>query len=171
MSQQHDTTPISVAAFIGRSSCPPPSLPCQILQLAPLPLVALLRPSCLVGCLVARWPLSASQLAPPALIVPSICWLLRGIFCDACRLGFPPPLITPPPPLVIPLWFFGWLLCHVAWHPGLPPPRVVPLRPSCMFGCFVAMTGALATFPPPLVARLLGITTTCCANVPLLFLG
>ncbi len=51
----------------------------QIFQLAHLPLVIPSRPSCLVGCCVAWWPPSASQLAAPPLVVPSVCWLPCGI--------------------------------------------------------------------------------------------
>ncbi len=96
------------------------SLPLLLrLRLAPPPLVAPLRPPCLVGCHVDQ------------------------------RTGLPPPLVVPPPSAaascctVVPL-LFGWLLCFhglpppLRWclclllHPsvcwlGLPPPLVVPL--------------------------------------------
>ncbi len=38
------------------ASCMPPSPLCQIPQLASPPFVALLSPTCSVGCCVARWP-------------------------------------------------------------------------------------------------------------------
>ncbi len=50
--------------------CMPPSPLCRNPQPAPPPFVALLRPTCSVGCRVARWPPSASQPAPPPLFTP-----------------------------------------------------------------------------------------------------
>jgi hypothetical protein len=52
------------------ASCLPSCPLCRIPQPAPPPFVALLRPTCSVGCRVARWPPSASQLAPPPLVTP-----------------------------------------------------------------------------------------------------
>ncbi len=109
------------------ASCLPPFLLCRIPQPAPPTFVALLHPTCSVGCRVARWPPSASQPAPPPLFTPlhllvvvSRCVTLSG------ALAFPPPLITPPP-LVAPL-LFGWLSRHVAWRPGLSPPPIAVLK-------------------------------------------
>ncbi len=52
------------------TSCLQPSLLFQIPQPAPPPFVALLHPTCSVGCCVARWPPSASQPAPLPLFMP-----------------------------------------------------------------------------------------------------
>jgi hypothetical protein len=48
------------------TSCLPSSLLCRIPQPAPPPFVALLHPTCSVGCRVARWP-------PSALQYPAVC--------------------------------------------------------------------------------------------------
>jgi hypothetical protein len=127
----------------------PPSPLCRIPQPAPPPFVALLCPTCSVGCHVARWPPSASQPAPPplftplqSLVVASHCVTLSG------TLAFPPPLIKPPP-LVAPL-LFGWLSRRVAWRPSLSPPSIavfeMPLLSSSTSSPSVA---AAASSPSP----------------------
>ncbi len=117
----------SVAALVSHSSYLLPFPPCQILQLAGLPLIAPSHPSCMVGCcVIARWPPSASQPAPLLLAAPSVCWLPHGIPRDVCCLGLPPPLIKPlhifallHPPLV---WLVVASHCPVPW---LPPPLLL----------------------------------------------
>ncbi len=109
------------------ASCMPPSPLFRIPQPAPPPFVALLRPTCSVGCRVARWPPSASQPAPPPLFTPlhSLVVASRRVTLSGA-LASPPPLITPPP-LVAPL-LFGWLSRRVAWRPGLSPPPIAVLE-------------------------------------------
>jgi hypothetical protein len=77
--QQNLQQRISVATLVGHSSYLLPSPPCQILQLACLPLINPSHPSCLVGCCVARWPPSISQPGAPPLVMHSVCWLSCGI--------------------------------------------------------------------------------------------
>jgi hypothetical protein len=115
------------------------------LQLAHPPLVALLHPSCLVGCcVIAQWPPSASQPAPPPLVVPSVCCVLHGVSHDACCLSLPPPLIMSlhifallHPPLV---WLVVASRCPAPW---LPPPLL--LCRHTPFGVWRTTT----MWPPP----------------------
>jgi hypothetical protein len=137
------------------ASCLPPSPLCRIPQPTPPPFVALLRPTCSVGCHGARWPSSASQPAPlplftplHSLVVASCCVTLSG------TLAFPPPLITPPP-LVAPL-SFGWLLRHVAWRPGLSPPPIAVLEmPLSSSSTSLLSVAAAASSPSPSPSPLL----------------
>ncbi len=75
------------------ASCMPPSPLCRIPQPAPPPFVALLRPTCSIGCRVARWPPSASQPAPPPLFMP-LHLLVVALRCVAshCLAHWPLPL-------------------------------------------------------------------------------
>jgi hypothetical protein len=80
-----------------------------------------LHSTCSVGCCVARWPPSTSQLAPPPLFTPLRLLVVASDYITLSgALASPPPLIIPPP-LVAPL-LFGWLSHCVAWRPGLSPP-------------------------------------------------
>ncbi len=72
------------------ASCMPPSPVCRIPQPVPPPSVALLRPTCSVGCRVARWPPSASQPAPPPLFTP-LHLLVVALRHIVWRLGLPSP--------------------------------------------------------------------------------
>jgi hypothetical protein len=103
----------------------------------------------LVQLVVAQWPPFASQPAPPPLFMPlhllvvaSHCVTLSG------ALAFPPPLIMPLP-LVAPL-LFGWLLGHVAWHPGLSPPPIAVLEmPLSLSLTSLPSVAAVASSPTP----------------------
>jgi hypothetical protein len=104
------------------SSCMPPSLLCRIPQPAPPPFVALLRPTCSVGCRVSRWPPSASQPAPQPLFTP-----LHSLVVAPRRLASH---------------------CLAPW-PSLPlSSRLrLSLRPSRSVGCHVVLPGAPASLP------------------------
>jgi hypothetical protein len=137
------------------ASCMPPSPLCQIPQPAPPPFVTLLRPTCSVGCHVARWPPSASQPEPPPLFTP-LHSLVVALSCITLSgaLAFPPPLITPPP-LVVPL-SFGWLSRRVAWRPGLSPPPIAMVEmPLSLSSTSSPLVAAAASSPTPLLSSLL----------------
>ncbi len=145
------------------NSCLPPSPLCRIPQPAPPPFVLLSRPTCSVGCRVARLPPSASQPAPLPLFTPLhlLVVTLRCITLSGA-LAFPPPL-SMPLSLNVPL-SFGWLSHCVAWHPGLSPPPIavleMPLSSSSTSSPFVAAAASspspspLPSLSPPLLSFL-----------------
>jgi hypothetical protein len=166
--QQHNPQQrISVAALVSRSSYLLPSPHCQILQLAHPPLVAPWHPSCLVGCcVIARCPPSASELAPPPLIVHASAWRRRLLLPNGAShvwliVVLPDGL---PPPVSWRLCLLSFIGCCVALHcfelPGAS--ALLPLsshfrfslRPYNLVGCCVALTGAPASLPLLLCLRL-----------------
>jgi hypothetical protein len=138
------------------ASCLPPSPLCRIPQPAPPPFVTLLRPTCSVGCRVARRPPSASQPAPPPLFMP-----LHSLVVASHRvtlsgaLAFLPPLITPPP-LVAPI-SFGWLSRRVAWRPGLSPPPIAVFEMLLSLSSTLLPSVAAAASSPSLSPPLLSL--------------
>jgi hypothetical protein len=104
------------------ASCMSPSPLCRIPQPAPPPFVALLRPTCSVGCCVAQWPPSASQPAPPSLFTP----LHSLVVASRCGASH-----------------------YLAPWPSLPlSSRLrLSLHPSCLVGCHGMLPGALASLP------------------------
>jgi hypothetical protein len=103
------------------ASCLPPSPLCQIPQLVLPPFVALLHPTCSVGCRVARWPPSTSQPAPLPLFTPLHLLVVASCCVASHCLGL-----------------------------GLPPPShhaSTSCRPSCLVGCHVVLPGSPASLP------------------------
>ena len=106
-----------------------------------------IAPHSIVGCRVARLPVSASQPAPlPLVEPPSVCWLLRGIIGPLHSLfvayGLPPSPISHASILVV----VSCLSRCVARHPGLSVVIVIlvliaPLPCFCLVGCCVGCGG------------------------------
>jgi hypothetical protein len=102
------------------ASCLPSSPLCRIPQPAPPPFIALLRPTCSVGCRVARWPPSASQSVPLPLFTPLhlLVVVSRHIFW---LLGLPSPSHHASASRCAPLVWLVVASCCMAPRPLSPP--------------------------------------------------